>query len=129
MAEKGNSTQRAHSKLTERIIGVSIEVVHELGAGFLEGVYHKAMLIALKDAGLEAEEHIPISVSFRGYEVGSFQPDVIVDGKVLLELKAVKALSGEHQAQVINYLKATGVDVGLLINFGRQKLEWRRLYR
>ena len=87
------------------------------------------MLIALKDAGIAAEEHIPVSVSFRGYEVGSFQPDVIVDGQVILELKAVKALSGEHQAQVINDLKATGFDVGLRINFGRQKRAWRRLYR
>jgi len=115
-----------HKALTEKILKACFEVINELGCGFLESVYEKALLIALKDAGLKAESQKALNVMFRGQTVGEFYPDIIVEETVLLELKAVKALAPEHLAQVMNYLKATGIDVGFLINFGNSKLEYRR---
>jgi len=113
--------------LTEKVIGVCFEVANELGAGFLESVYQKSLVIALKQKGCAVEEQVPMKVKFRGQTVGDFYADLIIDGQLLLELKAVKAISPEHDAQLINYLKATGLKVGLIINFGRTKLEWKRL--
>jgi len=104
------------------------DVINELGAGFLESVYHNALLITLRQIGLKAEPQVSTQVMFRGLVVGQFIADILVEDKVLVELKAVKTLLPEHQAQVINYLKATGIQVGLLVNFGNQKLEYRRLH-
>lgn len=118
-----------HETLTEKVLESCFEVVNELGAGFLESVYEKALLIALREKGLKAESQVPLNVKFRGKSVGDFFADILVDGIVLLELKAVTRLAPEHQAQLINYLKATGIEVGLLINFGNPKLEYRRLHR
>lgn len=118
-----------HWDLTSRIIGVCMDVINELGSGFLESVYQKALFIALTQAGLRVEQQIPKKVIFRGQNVGTFYADIVVETKVLVELKAVSSLRPEHQAQVINYLNATGFEVGLLINFGRSKLEYRRLRR
>ena len=117
-----------HEELTGRILEASFEVIRELGAGFLEGVYQNALLIALRQKGIEAKARVPLTVRFRGEVVGEYFADLFVDGKVIVELKAVKALAPEHQAQLINYLKATGIEVGLLINFGRPKLGYRRLH-
>lgn len=117
-----------HAELTEQIIGVCFEVCNELGAGFLESVYQKALEIALTDAGLHVETEKPIKVEFRGRVVGQFFADMIVNGSILIELKAVRALLPEHQAQVINYLKATDIEVGLLVNFGNARLEFKRLH-
>ena len=86
------------------------------------------MLIALREKGLSAIDQYHLSVYFRGHCVGDFFADIFADGKVIVELKAVKALAPEHQAQVINYLKATGLPVGLLVNFGTPKVEIKRLY-
>jgi len=118
-----------HADITEKIISAAFDVINELGAGFLESVYERALLVALKEKGLSAQSQVPLKVMFRGQSVGDFIADIIVEGKVLLELKAGKSLSAEHQAQTINYLKATGIELGLLINFGNAKLEFRRLYR
>ena len=113
--------------LTEKIIGACFDVINELGSGFLESVYEKALLIALREKGLKAVSQTPIAVHFRCCVVGEFFADILVEDKIVIELKAVKALAPEHLAQVINYLKATGFEKGLLINFGNQKLEYRRL--
>ncbi len=113
--------------LTEKIIGACFEVSNELGVGFLEGVYEKALIIALADKEIDATAQSPLKVLFRDKVVGDFYADILVEDKVIIELKAVKALSPEHEAQIINYLKATGIKVGLLINFAKPKLEWRRL--
>jgi GxxExxY protein len=118
-----------HEELTRGILEACFEVSNELGSGFLESVYEKALLLALHQKGLKAVDDVPLSDTFRGAAVGEFFADIIVEDKVLLELKAVQALAPEHQSQVINYLKATGIEVGLLINFGRPKLEYRRLHR
>lgn len=115
-----------HEELTEKILKACFEVSNGLGCGFLESVYEKALLIALTEAGLKAESQTSLKVMFRGQAVGEFFPDIIVESTVLLELKAVRALAPEHLAQVMNYLKATGIEVGFLINFGTPKLEYRR---
>jgi len=115
-----------HGDLTEKIIKISFDVSNELGSGFLESVYHKALLLALQQDGLRAESQKQLNVAFRGHCVGEFFADVIVEDVVLIELKAVRALAPEHSAQILNYLKATGMEVGLLINFGSPKVEIRR---
>jgi GxxExxY protein len=115
-----------HEELTEKILKACFEVSNELGCGFLESVYEKALLIALAEADLKAQSQTPLKVMFRGQTVGEFFPDILVEDTVLLELKAVKTLMPEHLAQVMNYLKATGLEVGFLINFGNPKLEYRR---
>ena len=118
-----------HGELTRAIIGCAFEVSNELGVGFLESVYEKALVVALRDAGLNAKCQEPIEVYFRGRRVGEFFADIVVDEKVIVELKVVRSLLSVHEAQVINYLKATGMEVGLLMNFGNPKLEHRRFTR
>lgn len=118
-----------YQDLTSKILEACFEVINELGAGFLEAVYQNALLIALKQKNLKVIPQMPLSVMFRGEIVGQFYADMLVEEKVIVELKAVSALLPEHQAQVINYLKATGVEVGLLVNFGSPKLEYRRLHK
>ena len=118
-----------HEKLTRAIIGCAFEVINELGSGFLESVYEKAMMIALSDAGLSVQSQTPVKVIFRGKPVGDYFADLLVEEKVVIELKVVKALVPEHAAQTINYLNATGIQVGLLINFGRPTLEFKRFTR
>ena len=114
-------------EITEKILGCCFEVSNELGSGFLESVYEKALLLLLREQGLEAISQAPIAVKFRNQVVGEFFADILVEDKIVVELKAAKKLAPEHLAQVINYLKATGYETGLLINFGCQKLEYRRL--
>ena len=118
-----------HEDVTNKILAACFEFSNELGAGFLESVYEKALLIALKDKALAAQSQVPLQVSFRNKVVGDFVADIVVENKVLIELKAVKNLLPEHQAQIINYLKATGIEIGLLINFGNSKMEFRRFNR
>lgn len=113
-------------ELTGWILEAAFEVSNELGVGFLESVYEGALFIALRAKGLEVERQVPIQVRFRGEVVGQFYADLVVAGKVIVELKAVKALAPEHNAQVLNYLKATGHPVALLLNFGTSKMEFRR---
>jgi GxxExxY protein len=118
-----------HEEITKTIIGCAFEVINELGAGFLESVYEKALLLALRQKGLSATSQHPAKVMFRGECVGDFYVDIFVEEKVLVELKTVKAIASGHQAQIINYLNATEVEVGLLINFGNPKLEHKRFTR
>jgi len=115
-------------KLTEEVLGACFEVANELGSGFLESVYEKALLIALRKKNISVVTQAPVTVTFRGQQVGSFFADLLVEDEVIVELKAVKALVPEHLAQVINYLKATGLETALLVNFGSRKVEYRRLH-
>lgn len=101
-------------------------MVRELGAGYLEKVYENALLLELRRAGLRAEAQVPLRVTYKGQEVGQYIANIVVEGKILIELKAVASLAKEHQAQVINYLKATGLRIGLLINFTHPKAEIKR---
>ena len=118
-----------HYDLTKTIIGCAFEVSNELGAGFLESVYENAMMVSLKEAGISTVSQKPIEVTFRGQTVGTFYADLLVEDKVIVELKATKAIVPEHQTQIINYLNATAIEVGLLLNFGNPKLEYKRFTR
>ncbi|MEK7723998.1 MAG: GxxExxY protein [Acidobacteriota bacterium] len=118
-----------HNELTSLILEASFEVIRELGSGFLESVYEKAMMVALKQKGLKVVSQVPLQVKFRGVIVGEFYADLLVEDKVIVELKAISRILPEHKAQTINYLKATGIEVGLLINFGNSKLEYYRLHK
>lgn len=115
-------------ELTKEILAACFEVSNELGIGFLESVYEKALLIALRQKGINAVSQTPVSVNFRGEPVGQFFADLLVSGEIIVELKAVKSLAPEHLAQVVNYLKATGLETALLVNFGNRKIEYRRLH-
>jgi GxxExxY protein len=115
-----------HEQLTEKIIGVFFDVYNELGYGFLESVYEESMGIALSDAGISIERQVPVPVWFRGREIGVFRADLLVDRKVLLELKSARSIESAHEAQLLHYLKATEVEIGLLLNFGH-RAQFRRL--
>lgn len=117
--------QFKHGELTRKIIGIFYEVYNELGHGFLESVYANALALALRQAGIEAVQQAPITVSFRGQIVGDFRADLLVEHAVIIELKAVKALDSTQEAQLLNYLRATEIEVGPLINFG-PKPEFKR---
>ena len=118
-----------HRELTQAIIGLCIDVARELGSGFLESVYHEALIIAFQDAGIHATSEPEIPVFFRGKKVGCYVPDFVVAESVVLELKAVQTLATEHQAQVINALAAIKKNVGLLVNFGTHRLQIKRCFR
>jgi len=106
-----------HSKLTEKVIKSFYKVYNTIGYGFLEKVYENAMIIELKKHGLSAVKQQPIKVYYDGKVVGEYFADLIVEDKVIIELKAKRMLTREHEAQLVNYLKATDIEVGLLLNF------------
>jgi len=113
--------------VTEKVLGASFKVLNTLGAGFLEKVYGNALSVELRRNGLSVENQKVIHISYEGTVVGEYQADLVVNGKVIVECKAASNLDPVHEAQLINYLKASGIHVGLLINFGRPKLQYRRL--
>ncbi len=114
------------NELTYLINGAIFEVNRILGAGFLEKVYEHALLIELKEKGLKAEAQVPIKVKYKGKEVGEYYADIVVENQVILELKAIDSLQKIHEAQLLNYLKATGYKIGLLVNFKHPKAEIKR---
>jgi GxxExxY protein len=107
-----------HSQLTRQIIRVFFEVYGELGCGFLESVYRSAMTVALRDKGLAVESEVELNARFRGRSIGTFRADLVVEGAVLVELKAARAISPAHVAQLLNYLRCTVIEIGLILNFG-----------
>ncbi len=120
--------QLLHVDKTEKIIGCYYDVLNELGPGFLESVYERSLVIALRGVGLEVESQVALDVRFRGQVVGEFRADIVVDKSVLLEIKAGKTIDRSHEAQLLNYLQATGLSVGMIFNFGA-KPEFKRLIR
>jgi GxxExxY protein len=118
-----------HQELTERIIGCAFRVFRTLGFGFLESVYENALVIELRRAGLKAEPQRSLTVYYEGVVVGEFVADVVVEDLVIVELKAVRTLAAAHEVQLVNYLTATGISVGLLLNFGERGVEVRRKIR
>jgi GxxExxY protein len=120
MSENGAS-------VSKRVIGCGIEVSNNLGSGFLESVYENALSIELKRQGLRFERQKQLNVAYKGEVVGNYVADLIVEEKLLVELKALSNFTGEHEAQVMNYLRATGLEVGLLLNFGTPRLGIRRI--
>ncbi len=121
-----NTDQERVNSITERVIGWAFEVSNVLGCGFLERPYENSLAHLLRKAGLRVEQQHPIQIWFDGIIVGDYIADLIVEGTVMVELKAVKALDDIHAAQCLNYLNATGFPVCLLPNFGRPKVEIKR---
>jgi GxxExxY protein len=113
--------------LSKRIIGCALTVLHTLGSGFLEKVYENALVHELRKSGLAVSQQHPAVVRYDGIVVGEYTVDLLVERIVLVELKAVKAIDEIHRAQCLNYLKATGLHLCLLLNFGRPRLEIKRI--
>ncbi|MEO8043036.1 MAG: GxxExxY protein [Acidobacteriota bacterium] len=119
-------TELKHAELTKRVIGTFYDVYNELGHGFIESVYENSLAIALRANGHEVFQQVDIPVWFRGNQVGDFDADLLVDRILILELKAARAIDSAHVAQLLNYLRATDIEMGLLLNFG-PKAEFKRL--
>ncbi len=116
-----------YKDLTYKIIGLAMEVHNELGYGFLEKVYENAMIFQFKNSGIQVSSQVPVNVFFKNEIVGLFYPDIIVENQVIIELKAVSEIIDIHKGQLFNYLKATKLKVGLILNFGSPKLEYERI--
>jgi GxxExxY protein len=117
-----------HSGLTEKIIECFYTVYNSLGFGFLENVYEKSLVKELTDKGLKANSQVPINVFYKKKQVGKYFADIVVENLVILELKAIDRLSAEHEIQILNYLKATNIEVGLVLNFGSSPQIKRKIY-
>jgi len=117
-----------YSEITDKIMGCIYDVYNALGYGFVEKVYENALVIKLKQIGLDVVQQAPIRVLFEGQLIGEFVADLLVDKKVIVEIKAVSTLTSVHEVQLVNYLKATGVEVGLLVNFGEKVKIVRRVF-
>ena len=115
-----------HEELTEKIIGCSYRVYNAMGFGFLESVYEKCLMIELRNIGLHAESQAPVTVHYRDEVVGEFVADIVVEDKIIVELKSVRAIALAHEVQLVNYLVATRKPVGLLLNFGERGVEVKR---
>ena len=116
-------------KLCYDVIGAAMRVHSYFGDGYLEEVYKNALLVELKKLGLVVQSEVAIPVDYHGIRVGDYRADIIVDARLILELKAVTALNKRHEAQVVNYLTATGINDGLLLNFGTPSLQYKHKYR
>jgi GxxExxY protein len=115
-----------HSELTDTVIGIFYEVYNELDFGFLESVYRNSLRLALLEKGLSVEQGVAVSVFFRGQNVGDFRADLVVNGTILLELKTAEQIVAAHESQVLNYLRSTALELGLILKFG-PKPQLRRL--
>ena len=124
-----NSVSKPEYDLAGQVIGLAMKVHRTLGPGFLESVYQKALLYELAKAGLKVESDKLIQVKYEGVIVGDFKADLIVNDELIVELKAVSGLVVEHEVQLVNYLTATGKDIGLLVNFGGRSLEFKKKFR
>lgn len=123
MVEEGK-----YKELTEQIIKAFYDVYNELGYGFLEKVYQNSLYIELKSRGFNVEPQKQIKVHFKGYEVGEYYPDLIVNDVVILELKAAECIVEEFENQILNYLRATNIEIGLLLNFGKKPEIKRKVF-
>ena len=128
MVQKKNQFEGKYSDLTGIVIGAFFQVHKELGYGFSEKVYENALTIVLREQGLNVKQQVPIKVYFHNQVVGEYIADMIINDVVLLELKAAQKLNDDHAAQLLNYLKSTEIEVGLLLNFGPQAEFRRKIY-
>jgi GxxExxY protein len=119
--------RRCPDSLTERVIAAILEVSNTLGAGFLEKVYERALLRELALRGIQATAQASFAIDYKGQHIGEYYSDILVEGVLVIELKCVERLANEHTAQCLNYLRASGRSVCLLVNFQRPKVEWRRI--
>ena len=117
-----------YNELTEKIIGIFYRVYNKLGYGFLEKVYENALMIEFRSERIQAMAQSPIRVEYNGQTIGEYFADLMIENKVIVEIKAAKSLAVEHEAQLLNYLKATDIEVGLLLNFGPKPQIKRKLF-
>jgi len=120
--------QTPYDELTYKILGLAMAVHNDLGPGFSEEIYQRAMALGMTDDGVLYDREFPIELTFRGQKVGKFELDFVAGRQIILELKAVTALAAVHQQQIIAYLAASGLPIGLLINFGATRLEYKRIF-
>jgi GxxExxY protein len=125
--EEQSTERRLLNELAEAVIGAAYEVSNVLGAGFLEKVYERALVIELAKRGIRAEASVPIEVLYKGEPAGQYFADMLVEGKLIVELKCVDDFCNEHVAQCLNYLRATGIHIAILINFKHTKVRWKRV--
>jgi len=116
-----------YKDLSYKIVGLAMKVHGELGCGFLEKVYENALMLMFKKEGIEAEQQAPIHVMFQEHVIGEYYADILVEGKIILEVKTVDQIIAAHVSQVINYLKATGLKLGMIMNFGEDSFEYKRV--
>jgi len=128
MNQRKSSSNYKHSAITDKIIAAAYNVFTVLGYGFLEKVYENALFHEIQKVGLQVKQQFPIRVVYDNVLVGDYYADLLVENKVIVELKAVSTLDPIHEVQLVNYLKATGIEVGLLINFGQKLTVKRRVF-
>ena len=114
-------------ELSYEIIGIAMQVYNELGYGFLEKVYENALMLMFKEENIKAEQQKDIKVKFKGSIIGNYIADILVEDRIILELKSVSKLTDKHKAQTVNYLKATGLKLGIILNFSSNSLEFQRV--
>ena len=112
-----------------KVIGAAMAVHRHFGPGYLEEVYKNALMVELEMLGVQSDKEVPIAVNYKGVRVGDYRADVIIDNRLILELKAVTTINPSHEAQLVNYLNTTGIEDGLLINFGATSLQHKHKYR
>lgn len=122
-------TKEEINKLTHKIIGCAMEVHNQMGNGFQEVVYQRALSIELKLNGIEHVRELEMPLEYKGYDIGKRRVDFFIEGKVMLEIKAIEKLEGVHKAQAINYCEAYNIKDGLLINFGAERLQYHRVFK
>ena len=122
-----NKEKILYKDTSYKIVGLAMEVHSKLGYGFLEKVYENAMMVLLRREGIHAKQQAPITVYFDGEVVGDYYADILVEDKIILELKALEKITDAHRAQTLNYLKATGLHLAILLNFGKERLKYERL--
>ena len=122
-----NQGKILYKELSYQIIGLAMEVHRELGSGFLEKVYENSLMVLFRRDKIPAAQQVSINVHFEGEIVGNYIADILVDDKIILELKCIETIANIHRAQVLNYLKATGKQLAIILNFAKKKLEYERL--
>ena len=123
----GENKSIIHKDLSYKVIELALEVHNELGCGFLEKVYENALMVLLEREAIPARQQAPADVYFQGKVIGQYFADILVDNKLILELKTVDTIANVHKAKVLNYLRATGIKLGLILNFAKPRLEYKRL--
>jgi GxxExxY protein len=116
-----------HRELSYKVVGMAMRVHRKLGYGFLEKVYENSLMVLLRREAIAARQQFPVRVYFEGEDVGFYRADIVVDGKIVIEVKAAEGLIDAHRVQTLNYLRATDLRLGILLNFGKEKLQYQRL--
>src|SRR6185503_19139948 len=116
-----------HRELSYKVVGMAMEVHRKLGYGFLEKVYENSLMVLLRREAIAARQQFPVRVYFEGEDVGFYRADIVVAGKIVIEVKAAEGLIDAHRVQTLNYLRATDLRLGILLNFGKEKLQYQRL--